>query len=252
MPNEDFANIMDAISEEAPTEEPLTEEVHTEEVPVEEEQIVEEHAEESESQGQNVDENWQSRYNALEEKFDALTSLLKERLDVPNKTPDKVEPQEMKPVEFIATEEEWEEATSSRDKFNNVLNKVATNIIEELLKVLPATADVVVRRQQEQQQIVSDFYNRNPHLKEHGELVKFYMNQVEQQMPGKSHLDIIAEAEKRLNKVVPPKGGTTQKSASIGNRTVANTTRNIPKATTKVNPDFAAVLDYQRSMHENL
>jgi hypothetical protein len=168
---EDIEEEIEEESEEETEEESLEEE----EVSEEEEIVAAIEGEESEEEDEEVDQEKET----LRRQVTALENQLAEKqVD----EPEGEEEEKPSTEEFVTSDEELDQAMSSRESLNELLNKVVEysyqRARESLLKEVPRAASRVVSQEMQHQSMVNDFFEANQDLLTHRKYVAVTFNEV--------------------------------------------------------------------------
>lgn len=147
---------------------------------------------ESLGEGQKLPKEVTERLEAITQKIDQLVSERKDDSDAATKP--------------LVTEEEYEEATSSVDGFNKVLNKAVSRSYETVLERLP---NVIQSHVQEQVRATIDshmFYAKHEDLAPHREAVVLSVQLVHQANPEKPREWVMARGADLARAVLRKKG----------------------------------------------
>lgn len=137
-----------------------------------------------------------SRLTALVERqaqmIENLTGKQQEEIDIPDAAESE--------IPMLISEEEFEQAMSSRESLNNLLVKVVAHTSEKLTRDIPQLTLKTLQRQQEISSAVNNFYRQNPELVEHKEYVGYLLEQVRQELPKANIGEVFSETAKRAYK----------------------------------------------------
>jgi len=206
------------VVEEVAEDENSTDEIVDEPV-IEEEEVKE--SEELEELEDNQEEDKDSIINDLRDKISKLEgSKVEPEPEVKPKS--KFEPITIDPQDFVG-ELDLEYIYNDKEAFNNLLNKVYTEginnarktIVEEVLRSIPDIVKTNINVMSELKQTSEQFYKANPDLSPFKKVVAVVFEDIAAQNPGKPYADVLKkvapEVRKRLELQQKAAGKPTDK-----------------------------------------
>ena len=107
-------------------------------------------------------------------------------------------------VQFVVSDDEFEEVFRVKESFNKTLNTVYQKATMDVLQRIPTMIGSVVHQQVTVQRLVDDFYRANNDLLPYREFVGYVVQELASQHPEYDYQKLFTEAEtearKRLNK----------------------------------------------------
>jgi len=107
-------------------------------------------------------------------------------------------------VEFKISDEDYDAALSSREKFEEVVgghvSNVAAKLQQQVVSELPAIINNLVSQQVAMQQTITTFYDENPDLADYKQFVGFIANNLRQENPELSLEDLLMKAAETSRK----------------------------------------------------
>jgi hypothetical protein len=160
----------------------------------------------------------------------------------PQKTPDQIKHEEnmqaqqaRQVLQFLPSEELFDEALKSKDNFNALLTAVRNSAIEASLRMMPQLATQIVDHKIAITETVKDFYRDNKDLVPYKQFVGYTTNEVAAQHPDWTLSQILEETEKVVRERLQ-KARVAEAVADINSQSNQTQSRNI--RTAGENPGF--------------